>query len=925
MTKRFLTGKTFLIGLLIANFVLLSCNAMDQDPNPVETHPEQTKIRPFPMGSETVYQIIAPDENLIRLDGSDVGLKQNYRYEWIQDEYLGVANPDLAGYFRQNVDDDGKIKATCGFGAAFVAYNLATLLSYDPKTSKDDLCQAFYNDRLRNKFAGWPRPALDAENNVYKFDSNKFKEFFKWAIPIVVDYRRDRGLPAADLYNHDLTPDEIKDLVAKSYPVIQNLEDKIVSIVIDYDPDNQFKKDVLKNKIKAVIEDPDGKKFTIFICLNFFNDGYHWVAIIIRKNAANKLEVLYSDTANWKLDSFKVPMFHVIGLIEELQGSETFEAWLKKLSVDIEDVIFTAKNMKGIPQIEAFYMEYVKANDKDVRDLYDKYVTDENKKTKPVVKPLEKWLNEENLENWFTENLVKIIKTPILPKVEQFLLRFKSALYEYFSKPKCKNCKSQMAEPIPLPCGMQFAKKGTEVKRKRDYDHCFVCRACLVDKMFDSTKRIGGTEYFYSWQCPDLKCKGYVAYEFKKLIEDEGEEFFDSVRLACAMYYGKNKEEQEQRGALFLDKFMPKGIDRGVLIEAARIYLDPLKDMQKQIRPELRLCGLAMVLVRPLFVRRLEELQDREHLDLPDLDIEWIRSHLINLILNAPIGDFPTGTNAETLTLRLLELGAKPKDIIAKLCDWADKITSFKLYEFINSNQGEIFKKIREDLEKILNADIKYAIESEQRHGEKAELEEKKTLVLNELDTNARSSEFKDALQQIIASPELKRKVEELGRFPAGEVGGKYTEAQIKEVVTWPTLKWEKATKEQLGKVLADTVELLKRPGDDEVQIKNSLDLIIQKFCELNKSNQYSDEAFATLKGMGVTIDAFDRSLPDSMSDDRKELLKERFVKVQPASPLKKNLQKLATQLGALKTKLKNLQGKLTLLRGKLTQKRRIK
>lgn len=899
MTKRFLTGKNFLIGFLFVNFVLLSCNAMHQDPIPEDELSKQTKIRSFPMGSETVYQIIAPNEDLIKLEGRDVGLRKDVLDGWVQARGGVFENRDLVEYFKENVGkiEDDKLIATCGFGAAFVAYNLATLLSNNPKTPKKNLYEAFFNnddvDTLEKKIPG---AEWHAENKVYKFNSNKFKSFFQKAIPIVVDYRKRKG--GAALYEKNLSADEISHLVSNFEPKIQAVEDKIVSIVIDYDPDNKFKKDVLKNKIKAVIEDPDGKRFTIFICLNFFKDGFHWGVFIIRKNASNKLEILYTDTANWTMDSFKVPIFHVVGLIKELQGGETFEGWLEKLRGYILDsMIFDEDDMKGIAGIEALYGEYVK---------------DENKKAEPAVKPL---------ADWFTENLVKIIKTPILPKEEQFLMHFKSALYEYFSKPKCKICNGPVNEPIPLPCGMQFAKKGTEVKRKLDYDHCFVCRACLANKMFDATKRIGGTSYFYSWQCPDIKCKGYVAHEFKKLIEDEGDEYFNLVRVACAMYYGQTDQEQRQRADLFLDKFMPKDIDRGVLIESAKIYLDPIKDLQKQIRPKLTLCDLTMVLRRPLLVRRLEELQDRDHLDLPALDIQWIRSQLINLILYASTSDFPTDINAETLTLRLLELGADPKDIVAKLCDWADKISNFKLYEFIQSGQSEILKKIRVDLEKDLNADIKEAIETEHRHGEKAELEEKKTLVLNELDAKTGRAEFKDALQQIIDSPELKRKVEELRRFPAPGADGKYTKTQIEEAVKWPNPKWEKATKEQLGKLLADIVELLKIPGDDEVQIKNSLDLIIRKFCELDKSNQYSDEAFATLKGLGITIDAFDRSLPDAMPDDRKKSLKERFVKVQPASPLKKNLQKLAVQLGALKAKLKNLQGKLTLLRGKLAQK----
>ena len=185
---------------------------------------------------------------------------------------------------------------------------------------------------------------------------------------------------------------------------------------------------------------------------------------------------------------------------------------------------------------------------------------------------------------------------------------------------------------------------------------------------------------------------------------------------------------------------------------------------------------------------------------------------------------------------------------------------------------------------------------------------------LAELDGNSNS--IKTKLQQILTSQKLRDKIKELRSFPVGKSGGKYSKAQIVAVRLLSHLRWEGATEEQLSKLLADTIELMSH--DDDAEIKNSLDVLIQKFCKFDKTSNCPDNTLVALKGLGVTIDNFDRGLPISMPDNIKETLKQRFEKIQPVSPVKNNLKKLALQLGTLKTKLKNLQGKLTLLRGKL-------
>lgn len=74
----------------------------------------------------------------------------------------------------------------------------------------------------------------------------------------------------------------------------------------------------------------------------------------------------------------------------------------------------------------------------------------------------------------------------------------------------------------------------------------------------------------------------------------------------------------------------------------------------------------------------------------------------------------------------------------------------------------------------------------------------------------------------------------------------------------------------------------------------------------------------ATLKDLSINGEDFERSLPIGLPEERKELLKTKFENAQHTSPLKKNLQLLATQLGTLKEKLKNLQAKLVLLNNQI-------
>ncbi len=873
--------KKFLIGLLIFNFILASGNAM----NPVLT-PEQTRIRSFKIGGETVYQIIAPNESLIKLQGYELGLMQQLAWvmipqmhqalQWIQHPYGAIENQDLIDYFRHNAEEESYISATCGFGAAFIAYTLTNLLNGNPKISRDEIYRAFYPE-VDDPFnwGRWPFPELDQENNVYKFNSDKFKEFFKNAIPVVVGYRRDKN--QVNVYEKNLSSDEISHIVSTYQPAISDVKDKIVLIETDYDPNIESKKDTLQKKINAVIKDSSGSKFVIFICGNNFQTGAHWVAIIIRKNSNNNVEILYSDTANWKVDQLKEPIFHVISLIKKLQGSETFEAWMEKLKRNIDAYIFNEDSMKGIDKINKLYEDYKQGN-----------------------------AAAKSLEDWFKENLENLISN------NQPSKDFRNALYEHFLKPRCKNCGNVTAKPIPLPCGMVFGED-QRLTRKKNFDHYLVCQDCLNNKLFDDKGKSEST--IYSWKCPE--CGGYVTHKFKRLIESEG--YSGNVILACAMYYGQDDKEQSQFSDTFLEKFISSDARSGISVYRAKTYLERIKQAQKDIRPKLALCNLEEVLKKPLLGQRLEEL--RGLLDLPDLGDKWFAQQLSDLLLQEEPSQLG-GKNAETLTLRLLELNADPNKIIDRLCDLSDKIAKFELYEFIKNNQAKLLKNRTSKLVEVLDGEKIETLAKVSASNKKEkirELNEQKQSWLNELAKN--DSAIQSILGQIHNNHKLRGKVEELGKIPAGlDEDGKYTESQITEIIKWSNQRWENATKEQLRKILVDAIELFRLSNNENIQIRNSLDILIKKFCEHDKSKEYSDEDLATLKDLSITGEDFERSLPIDIPRERQELLKTKFENAQHASPLKKNLQLLATQLETLKEKLKKLQAKLVLLNNKLHQ-----